>query len=154
MATASSAPRGTSSEVNERDDRGRTALHRAAIAGCKNTVQRLLESPLTNVNLGDNNGLTPLILASAFDHTEVVRLLLQKRGIDINLKATADGYSALHYASVNGSTEVVRLLLQERESMSTLRTVKTAAQLFIWQQGMVTKRFSDCYFRWKESMST
>ena len=113
MVTAISAPRGRFPHVNEKDHDGRTALHRAAMAGCKNTVQCLLALPITNVNLVDDYGLTPLILASDFGQAEVVRLLLQKRGIDINFNATAVGYSALHYASDRGHIEVARLLLQE-----------------------------------------
>ncbi|KAI2494865.1 serine/threonine kinase [Fragilaria crotonensis] len=55
-------------------------------------------------------GNTALILASWKCHLEVVRTLLNHRGVDVNIKDN-DGYTALILASGNGHLEVVRALL-------------------------------------------
>ena len=54
-----------------------------------------------------DNGSTALMCASLEGHAEVVKLLLQKEGIDVNQSTTDDGGTALMSASQNGHAEVV-----------------------------------------------
>ena len=73
---------------------------------------------LTQCNPRD--GSTPLYVASANGHTEVVALLLAHTGFDVN-QATNDGRTPLLAASENGHTGVVSLLLARTGIASTRR---------------------------------
>ena len=54
----------------------------------------------------------PLIYASEYGHSDILQLLLEEEGIDIN-KADYKGRTALHHACHQGYTEAVELLVQE-----------------------------------------
>lgn len=54
-----------------------------------------------DVNAKDNDGKTPLMFASAFDNSRVVKLLIGK-GADVNAKDNG-GWSALIYAAYDGN---------------------------------------------------
>lgn len=75
------------------------------------TVKALLEIGL-DVDLPNSKGLTPLMLASGFGHTELVELLISKGAnvltIDPNMGATA-----LHKAAQSGNTFIIQLLLEK-----------------------------------------
>ena len=62
------------------------------------------------MNEADEFGYTALILASEDGHVKVVRLLLARQGVEVNM-SRVDGASALFMASQQGRVEVVRLLL-------------------------------------------
>jgi ankyrin repeat protein len=47
--------------------------------------------------------------ASGYDRTDIVKLLLERKDIDINLKEI-NGWTALMYASNNGYIVIVKLL--------------------------------------------
>ena len=51
------------------------------------------------------NGKTPLILASENGHLEIVQLLLEKNGTNVN-KEEYDGRTALYFASCKGQVQV------------------------------------------------
>lgn len=53
---------------------------------------------------------TPLIVAAAYGHTEVVKLLLDK-GAHVNM-GNEGGETALHYAARHGHTKVMQILLE------------------------------------------
>jgi ankyrin repeat protein len=63
--------------------------------------------------------LTPLHFAAMDGHMEVVRVLLEWEGIDIDAEDSA-GLTALHYSVQNGHSEVVELLLKKGKSFATL----------------------------------
>ena len=108
---------------------GFTAFHNDSYSGHVEVVRLLLQVERINDNhTKDECGSTALQLASdkghAEDgsfalhnasnegHTQVVRLLLQKSGIDVNQKNTK-GHRALHLASLMSHTEVLKLLPQK-----------------------------------------
>ena len=64
-----------------------------------------------------NNGLTALMLAAMKDHTEVVKLLLEK-GAEVNAKESTDSATALMMAANNGHAEVVKLLLEKSANVN------------------------------------
>ncbi|KAI7868992.1 hypothetical protein BDF14DRAFT_1786675 [Spinellus fusiger] len=73
--------------LNKRSYRGRTALHLAAAMNRKKIAQLLIECPIVNINLQDEeNGWTPLHKALYLGNIEVAILLLNRSDCDINLK--------------------------------------------------------------------
>lgn len=61
--------------------KGRSPLAAAAQYGLLEIVEYLTSLPDTNINNRDDLGLTPLILATSFDHPNVVRFLVQKEAV-------------------------------------------------------------------------
>lgn len=86
------------------------ALLRAAAAGNGDTVKTLLTASDIDVNVKDETGATPLILAARNGHDGVVKTLLIARA-DINAKDN-QGKTAMMYASTAGHDDTVRALMQ------------------------------------------
>lgn len=76
-----------------------SSLHKAADFGRLERVQSLLREG-ANVNLQDNNGNTPLIIATAFGHLEIVKALLLN-GADVT-KTNNTGFTALQLGAYRG----------------------------------------------------
>ena len=72
-------------------------------------VEDLLELGV-NPNTIDNRGRSALMEAAAFDHPEIVRLLLEAKA-EVNIQSS-NGKTALMWASIRGHTENVRMLLE------------------------------------------
>jgi hypothetical protein len=136
-------------DINDKDDAGMTALHRAAAAGQKSAVIALLALG-ADMSETDNQGRTPLMLAAEAGHTEVLQLLVWPSNIatlgrDI-LKAAggtakgADelsdrlfgtrneairrtdnlGQSVHHKAAAGGHTACLDVLVEQRTGYSPL----------------------------------
>ncbi|CAL4083217.1 unnamed protein product, partial [Meganyctiphanes norvegica] len=112
--------------VNYRDSDGCTALLRAAITGNVTLVQLLLNygargtlrtlpdlKPSIDLNLADNEGDTPVYMAAAMGHKEVLEALLQQPGInpDIESSIQKGGSTALTNAAQLGQYESVSVLV-------------------------------------------
>ena len=83
-----------------------TTLHNACRDGYLDRARQLLNA--IPVDEKDENGMTPLMVASANGHTQVVQLLLDNRAaIDEQNK---NDKTALMLAKEYGHTEVVQLL--------------------------------------------
>ena len=92
-----------------------SSLHLASLFGHRGVVAELLTASVTNVNVADEDGRTPLSWAAERGHQAVVELLLAKDGIDVNLKDN-DDRTPLLWAAESGHQAVVELLLV-RESI-------------------------------------
>ncbi|MCJ1264100.1 hypothetical protein MMC22_003971, partial [Lobaria immixta] len=97
-------------DLNERDNRRRTALMWAAQGGHEDLVRLLLEKG-ADVNVKDKNRETALHKAAMHGHEAVARLLLEK-GTNINAKGGYGG-TALCGAAEGGHEAVVRLPLEK-----------------------------------------
>ena len=93
--------------VESPEDRGMTAVLKAAESGRVDVVEWLIESG-ADVNGKGAQGRTPLIGAAQGGHTEVIRLLLS-RGAD-PLSVDDDDWSALTLGAYRGHAEVASLL--------------------------------------------
>ena len=76
----------------------------------KSPVQALLAKD-ADVLEKDNNGWTPLLLASDRGYTPIIQVLLDK-GADIQTKEPKQGKTALHLAAAGGHVAVVQVRIQ------------------------------------------
>ena len=95
-------------EVNEKTNKGSTALHLAANGGHLDIVRLLLAAGVEN-NEKDHDGRTALHLAANGGHSDTVKLLLAA-GVDNNEKDYG-GRTALHLAADGGNSDTVMVLL-------------------------------------------
>uniref|UniRef100_A0A1A8RDT7 Sosondowah ankyrin repeat domain family member A n=1 Tax=Nothobranchius rachovii TaxID=451742 RepID=A0A1A8RDT7_9TELE len=93
---------------------GFTALHWAAKAGNRDMVLKLMEisnrkDTRVNVNSKSHGGYTPLHIAAMHGHDEVMVLLVQHYGANVNERDN-NGKKAFHYLQKGASAEVRGLL--------------------------------------------
>ena len=86
-------------------------LWRAAKAGNKEEVKRVLASRMVNLDSGVSNSLsqTAISIAAKNGHTDIVQLLFD-RGADIN-KRDKYGKNSLYHATENGKVQTVQVLI-------------------------------------------
>ncbi|MCA1602455.1 MAG: ankyrin repeat domain-containing protein, partial [Acidobacteria bacterium] len=94
-------------DVNEKDDCGRTALMFAAINLHRDTVRTLLESG-ADVNVTANDGATALMLAACAGDIDIVRALLA-RSADVCGKFISTSKTAAMLAAEKGFDEIAQL---------------------------------------------
>ena len=85
-------------------------LHKACKKGSVNTVKLLIGSGAVGVDEVDENGASPLVVASSNGLLDIVRLLLES-GADM-VKAERWGQTPLYVASQECHLEIVRLLIE------------------------------------------
>ena len=90
------------------DDLGQQ-LDNASCGGCVDEVERLLARGAP-VNWRDSVGWTALHTACYYNHPDVVKILTQQDGIDVNVQNTAKN-TPLHYACWWGYLKCVQLLM-------------------------------------------
>ncbi|XP_026214152.1 uncharacterized protein sowahab [Anabas testudineus] len=93
---------------------GFTALHWAAKDGNSEMIHKLIEisrkrGTYININSKAHGGYTPLHIAAIHGHTEVMALLVQDYGADVNARDNG-GKKAFHYLD-NGASAEIRALL-------------------------------------------
>lgn len=117
---------GAGIDVNTQDKDKETPLHFAARKGMHENVVWLLNNDIqkADVNIQNNQGRTPLMVAVSFAPSEskaleVLRALFYARNPKVDLQ-DRDGDSALHDAARNGYDDVIRLLLRNRADANLL----------------------------------
>ena len=90
------------------------ALHRAALRGDHNSVERMLANKdlLTEVNCRDEDGNTPLHSAALNGHGRVVLILLADPRVDVNCSGK-HGATPLVMAADAGNVRVLKILLAD-----------------------------------------
>ncbi|OQS02843.1 ankyrin repeat domain-containing protein 50-like [Thraustotheca clavata] len=94
--------------INQYDDKGKSALHLAVQVGSSAVVKVLVNSSQINLNIEDADGNTPLHIAAQYDKATVIRLLMYA---DFNRK-NKNGKTALYIAAESGNVNSVKELLQ------------------------------------------
>ncbi len=115
-------------DVDARRDSGSTAVFIAAQFGHSEVVELLINHG-ADCNLPFKENTSPLCIAAKHGNVQVVRLLLQVPGIQVN-RATDSGASPLGIAVQRGHKEVVRLLLKKGASL-TIASNKGASPLHL-----------------------
>ena len=95
-------------DVSVRGEQGRTALHWVSADGALDIVRLLLGH--ATVDVRDESGDTPLILACRHGHASSARQLVVG-GSDANARGRG-GRCALHHACATGMTSTVQMLLE------------------------------------------
>lgn len=96
---------------NKIDARGMTALHYAAEEGNYFAARLLLKNGAM-ADIMDNTGKTPAHVAAQCFSTQILRLILLERSLDVN-EQDADGRTILHWLAMVDSTSVIHLLLDQ-----------------------------------------
>jgi ankyrin repeat protein len=96
---------------------GQNAVARAADAGCLDTLRFVLANG-ADPNAKDNEGTTPLMIASRNGLLEVVELLLES-GADLEARDNS-GSSAWLMAGLAGHLEIVELFKKVREEKGAI----------------------------------
>jgi ankyrin repeat protein len=100
---------GAGADANIVDGSGEAPLHEAIRCGRSEIFSLLLGFPGTDLEVKNNKGYTPLLIAAEEGDVEVCRYLLSA-GADLNAMDRA-GYTPLHRAASEGHEEVCALLI-------------------------------------------
>ena len=88
------------------------ALHCVSYFGIAEVAIDLIKTKWWDVNQRDSMGLTPLIWAAKYGHEEVVKSLLEQKGIQPDRSDDLHERTALSWAAGSGHEGVVRLFLE------------------------------------------
>jgi len=94
--------------LNKRNDRD--LLHVVKV-NSKDGVSRLLNEPYIDINVKDNVGYTPLILATMTNYPKIVQILLDK-GANPNIQGRF-GWTALIWAVLTNNLKIALMLLDK-----------------------------------------
>lgn len=98
-------------DLNICADNGMTPLNVACFRGFPKIVSRILQEKKADINKGTTeNGNTPLYVACANNHKEVVKMLLENKA-DVDKCTTNNGASPLYLACENNNIEIAYILL-------------------------------------------
>lgn len=135
-------------DANETDAFGRSPLFVASAKGHKDIVKRLVEitkkenegnenegqlkieenkKRMADINIRDNKGRTPLLIACKEGHKPVIEYLI-KNGADMSA-CDIDGNSPLHMSCVPGKREVVECLLKAYPEKEKKREIENKNNL-------------------------
>ncbi|CAK8673337.1 unnamed protein product [Clavelina lepadiformis] len=98
--------------INTCDKNGMSGFSLACATGCMKTVKELLQVSSVDVNQPDNDGNTPLMLASQAGYENIVRFFVFPLRAEVNIDAENKfGFTALMKAALHGRTNCVRMLV-------------------------------------------
>jgi len=114
------------------DDEGVTIITQAAYQGQLEIVKKLLATTdPKDVVKANNEGINPLIASASEGHKEILKLILESKLIDINVK-DKDGTNALMAAAVRGHKECVSLLLEYKADVNAQNVDGHTALMFAY----------------------
>ena len=89
---------------------GLTPLHIGSVDGSTNYVKQLLEHPDIDLDQKDDEGVTPLLSAVVWEHSDIVTLLCHA-GADINTQNNYKG-TPLYLATTSGKQALVTTIAE------------------------------------------
>ncbi|KAK4674221.1 putative ankyrin-repeat protein [Podospora pseudopauciseta] len=93
------------------ENQDKFAIHAAARDGKATVVESLLNANPKLAKLKDDDGRLPIHWAASYNHHEIVNLLVQQKGFDVDAKDDMGWTPLMIAASVKDSDRVVDLLL-------------------------------------------
>ena len=90
---------------------GKSPLSLAVAASCLEVVRIFTHKSQCNVNLGDEDGVTPLMLASKKGDLQVMGLLLQRPDIEVNAQTVSHRTTALILSILDRQQEALVKLI-------------------------------------------
>ena len=97
--------------ITQADAGGITALHAAAALDRPQILEILLENMISQLDIEDDSGRTPLMYAVAGGANRAIRYLLSK-GASITARTIPEHYTPFHVACFSGNVEAMALLLE------------------------------------------
>lgn len=98
--------------INEQDCCGRTGLFHICLNGSLGLLRLVAQLPGIDINLADNEGSTPLMIAAQAGHADVLEFLIDSfRDSLIIDQRNMSGMTALMKAALQGRIQCVKLLL-------------------------------------------
>ncbi|XP_030612512.1 ankyrin repeat and SAM domain-containing protein 6 isoform X3 [Archocentrus centrarchus] len=94
------------------DERRRPDVFSALKLGNSQLVKEILEEDPAQVNLSNQEGATPLMMAAVSGQLEVVQLMVEKNA-DIDKQDGVHGWTALMQATYHGNKDIVKYLLSQ-----------------------------------------
>jgi ankyrin repeat protein len=115
------------------DTQGNSPIHHAVNQNGLTTVRNLLMSDKSMINVRNNHGLTPLLVAISKLNYGISDLLLHY-GADPNLERLDDGNTPLHIAAENGIVWLGEILIEYGAKLNTCNK-EGATPLIVAMQG-------------------
>ena len=110
-------------DINSQDKDGWTPLKTACYYGQLEIVKELLAYPNIDVNRVDAQGYSP-IFSSFWGGKNIVKLLLERNDIDINIQSGYDKITPLMSAVIYGKSDYVNMLLDRKDIDTTIENEK------------------------------
>lgn len=99
-------------DVNSRDEKGQNLLYLSQRDNAPKVAQVLLTHPDLRIDLPNNAGETPLMMAALRDQADWVTRMLDKGArIDGTAEAGKPGWTPLHYAAASPGAKALQVLL-------------------------------------------
>lgn len=117
---------------------GDNALHMAASKGCRPPLCQRLVASIHDVNAANEYGFTALMVAACTNHTDVVTVLMNHRGVDLNVGR--HGVTALHFAVLNNNPAIVSQLLCDDKIDATRKDYDNKTAL----QRAIDRKYAEC----------
>ncbi len=102
----------------------------------ENVYSLLKSSDDINFNIIGRDGLTPLMYASMFGHTDIVQKLT-KKDIDLEMKDQY-GWTALKWAVANNHTDTMKVLIKAKADINTVDTIGETPLIFAAKGALLT----------------
>ncbi|XP_033761103.1 tyrosine-protein kinase HTK16-like [Pecten maximus] len=98
-------------DINAKNEWGTTALHDACKYGAKEIVQTLIKHK-ADVEMKDRAGLTPLHRSCASNHYEMIPILVEEGGANVQSSTPKTSWVPMHDAAMRGHVECIKALLK------------------------------------------
>ena len=119
---------GVTPDIDAQDSLGNTAMMYAALGGNRVIVAQLLEEG-ASVNVTRYTGSSALHTAAFQGNVDIIKILLRRTDLDVNVVDPSQRLNALMLATAHGNTTVVECLLSRDDLCPNLRSNKSALMI-------------------------